>query len=52
MNHMLRKLLLAAGISSSNASGTHHQFEQAFYDGDWRLFDLSSRLYWLVRDNE
>gem|GEM_PF-813385 len=51
MNHMLRKLFLAAGISSSNASGTHHQFEQAFYDGDWRLFDLSSRLYWLERDN-
>ncbi len=51
MNHMLRKLFLAAGISSSNASGTHHQFEQAFYDGGWRLFDLSSRLYWLERDN-
>jgi len=51
MNHMLRKLFLAVGISSSNASGTHHQFEQAFYDGSWRLFDLSSRLYWLDRDN-
>jgi hypothetical protein len=51
MNHMLRKLFLAAGISSSNASGTHHQFEQAFYDGGWRLFDLSSRMYWLERDN-
>jgi len=51
MNHMLRKLFLAVGISSSNSSGTHHQFEQAFYDGSWRLFDLSSRLYWLARDN-
>jgi len=51
MNHMLRKLFLAAGISSTNASGTHHQFEQAFYDGDMRLFDLSSRIYWLDRDN-
>ena len=51
MNHMLRKLFLAAGISSNNASGTHHQFEQAFYDGDLRLFDLSSRVYWLDRDN-
>ena len=51
MNHMLRKLFLAAGISSTNASGTHHQFEQAFYDGSMRLFDLSSRVYWLDRDN-
>lgn len=51
MNHMLRKLFLAVGISSTNASGTHHQFEQAFYDGGWRLFDLSSRIYWLNRDN-
>ena len=51
MNHMLRKLFLAVGISSSNASGTHHQIEQAFYDGDWRFCDLSSRLYWLNRDN-
>mgnify|MGYP001252837513 CR=1 FL=1 len=51
MNHMLRKLFLAAGLSSTDASGTHHQFEQAFYDGDMRLFDLSSRIYWLDRDN-
>ena len=50
MNHMLRKLFLAVGISSNNASGTHHQIEQAFYEGSWRLFDLSSRLYWLDRD--
>jgi len=48
---MLRKLFLAVGISSNNASGTHHQFEQAFYQGSWRLFDLSPRLYWLNRDN-
>ena len=52
LNHMLRKLFLAAGISSNDASGTHHQFEQAFYQGDYRLFDLSPRLYWLERDNE
>ena len=52
MNHMLRKLFLAAGISSSNASGTHHQFEQVFYGGHWRLFDLSSRKFWLRRDNK
>ncbi|MFO7903262.1 MAG: LamG domain-containing protein, partial [Pirellulaceae bacterium] len=52
MNHMLRKLFLTAGISSTNASGTHHQFEQAFYDGNMRLCDLSSRQYWLARDNE
>lgn len=51
LNHMLRKLFLAVGISSNNASGTHHQFEQAFYQGSWRLFDLSPRLYWLNRDN-
>lgn len=51
LNHTLRKLFLAAGISSSNASGTHHQFQQAFYEGDWRLFDLSPRVYWLNRDN-
>ncbi len=51
LNHMLRKLFLAAGISSNNSSGTHHQFEQAFYQGKWRLFDLSPRLYWLGRDN-
>lgn len=31
LNHTLRKLFLAAGISSQNSSGTHHQFEQAFY---------------------
>lgn len=52
MNHMLRKLFLTAGISSTNASGTHHQFEQAFYDGNMRLCDLSSRQYWLARDNQ
>ncbi|MGD8240030.1 MAG: LamG domain-containing protein, partial [Armatimonadota bacterium] len=51
MNYMLRKLFLAAGVSSNDASGTHHQFQQAFYDGSLRLFDLSSRLYWLERDN-
>lgn len=51
LNHTLRKLFLAAGISSNDASGTHHQFEQAFYDGNWRLFDLSPRKYWLTRDN-
>ncbi len=51
LNHTLRKLFLCAGISSNDASGTHHQFEQAFYDGAWRLFDLSPRKYWLNRDN-
>ena len=51
LNHMLRKLLLTVGISSNNASGTHHQFQQAFYGGSWRLFDLSPRLFWLDRDN-
>ncbi|MHC4680592.1 MAG: LamG domain-containing protein [Planctomycetota bacterium] len=51
LNHMLRKLFLAAGISSNNSSGTHHQFEQAFYQGSWRLFDLSPRVYWLDRDD-
>ncbi|MCX8038218.1 MAG: LamG domain-containing protein [Candidatus Sumerlaeia bacterium] len=52
MNHMLRKMFLCVGISSNDAPGTHHQFEQAFYQGDMRLFDLSPRLYWLLRDNE
>ncbi|MFW6437798.1 MAG: hypothetical protein ACOCZ7_02185 [Armatimonadota bacterium] len=52
LNFTLRKLFLALGISSNNSPGTHHQFQQAYYDGDWRLYDLSSRLYWLERDNE
>ncbi len=51
LNHMLRKLLLSVGISSNDASGTHHQFQQAFYQGQWRLFDLSARVFWLDRDN-
>jgi len=51
MNHTLRKVFLSAGISSNNAIGTHHQFEQAFYLGRWRLFDLSARVYWLDRDD-
>ncbi|MGD9495409.1 MAG: LamG domain-containing protein [Armatimonadota bacterium] len=51
MNHMLRKLFLAGGISSNDSPGTHHQFEQAFFDGSLRLFDLSARQYWLDRDN-
>ena len=51
LNYTLRKLFLSAGISSNDASGTHHQFQQAFYDGSWRLFDLSPRKYWLGRDN-
>jgi len=51
LNYTLRKLFLTAGISSNDASGTHHQFEQAFYDGSWRLFDLSPRKFWLNRDN-
>ena len=50
-NFTLRKLFLAAGISSNNAPGTHHQFQQAYYHGDWRLFDLAARMYWLNRDN-
>ena len=52
LNYTLRKLFLAGGISSNDASGTHHQFQQAFYDGDSRLFDLSPRKYWLLRDNQ
>jgi len=52
LNFTLRKLFLAAGISSNNSPGTHHQFQQAFYGGSWRLYDLSSRMYWLHRDNE
>jgi len=51
LNHMLRKLFLAVGISSNDAPGTHHQFQQAFYQGQWRLFDLSARVFWLDRDN-
>ncbi len=51
LNYTLRKLFLAGGISSNDASGTHHQFQQAFYDGDYRLFDLSPRIHWLERDN-
>ena len=51
LNHTLRKIYLAAGISSNNASGTHHQFQQAYFNGSLRLFDLSSRMYWLDRDN-
>ncbi len=51
-NFTLRKLFLALGISSNNSPGTHHQFEQAYYDGDWRLYDLAARMYWLERDNE
>lgn len=50
-NYTLRKLFLAVGISSNDSPGTHHQFQQAFYKGSWRLFDLSSRVYWLNRDN-
>ncbi|MFW6155955.1 MAG: hypothetical protein ACOC7J_01440, partial [Armatimonadota bacterium] len=52
LNHTLRYLFIAGGISSNNAPGTHHQFEQGFYDGSLRLFDLSPRQYWLARDNE
>lgn len=51
LNFTLRKIFLAAGISSNNSSGTHHQFQQAFFDGSLRLFDLASRMYWLNRDN-
>lgn len=51
LNHFLRYLLIAGGISSNNSPGTHHQFEQGFYDGSLRLFDLSPRQYWLARDN-
>ncbi len=51
LNHMLRKLFLAVRISSNDSLGTHHQFQEAFYQGSFRLFDLSPRLYWLDRDN-
>ena len=51
LNFTLRKLFLPVGISSNDAPGTHHQFEQAFYRGSWRLFDLSPRQFWLNRDN-
>lgn len=52
LNFTMRKLLLAAGISSNDAPGTHHQFEQVFYDGSLRLLDLSPRMYWLNWDNK
>jgi|LSQX01.1.fsa_nt_gb hypothetical protein len=52
LNHTLRYLFLAGGISSNNSPGTHHQFGQCFYDGSLRLYDLSPRQYWLDRDNE
>ncbi len=51
LNHFLRKLFVAGGISSNQFSGTGHSFEQAFYKGSWRLFDLSPRMYFLERDN-
>ncbi len=51
LNYTARKLFLCAGISSNDASGTHHQFQQAFYGGGWRLYDLSARQWWLGRDN-
>lgn len=51
LNYTLRKLFLSVGISSNDAAGTHHQFQQAFYQGQWRLFDLASRVFWLDRDN-
>jgi len=51
LNHFCRKLFLAAGVSSNQFSGTGHSFEQAFYKGSWRLFDLSPRQYFLERDN-
>ncbi len=52
LNTMLRKTFLTVGILSADSPSTHHQIEQGFYDGQWRIFDLSSRLYWLDRDNE
>ncbi|MDH7571565.1 MAG: LamG domain-containing protein, partial [Armatimonadota bacterium] len=52
LNYTLRKLFLTAGISSNDASGTHHQFQEAFYGGRRRLFDLSPRKFWLNRDNQ
>ena len=51
LNFTLRKLFLAVGISSNNNLGTHQQFQQAFYLGRWRLFDLAPRVYWLERDD-
>jgi len=50
LNHCLRKLFLTCGVSSNQFSGTGHSFEQAFYEGQWRLFDMSPRLYFLGRD--
>jgi len=52
LNEFMRKAFLTAGISSANAQGTGHQIEQAFYQGDWRLVDNSSRFYCLDRDNK
>lgn len=52
LNHVARKLFLECGISSNDCPGTHHQFEQAFFHGSLRLFDLSPRKFWLDRDNE
>ncbi len=51
-NFTLKKLFLTAGISSNDFRGTHHHFQQSFYDGDFRLFDIAPRMYWLNRDNE
>ena len=52
LNYTMRKLFLAMGLSSNDAPGTHHQYQQVFFDGSLRLFDLMPRVYWLERDNE
>jgi hypothetical protein len=52
LNYTLRKLFLALGLSSNDSPGTHHQFEQVYYRGSLRLFDLMPRMYWLERDNQ
>lgn len=51
LNYPLRKMLLLCGLSSNDYMGTGHQFQQAYYRGNYRLYDMSKRLYWLHRDN-
>jgi len=51
LNYTLTRIFHAVGISAKGTGGTQHAFEEAFYNGGWRLFDLSAPTYWLKRDD-
>lgn len=48
-NLTMNMFVYVLGLPASMTSGNFHLFEQVFYNGGWRLFDLSAQTYFPSR---